>query len=63
MVSNMPAISKRTNPPRTLYVRFPRGETIGPAHRPDLQGLTVRAALGLLESATEPGTAAELPPP
>lgn len=40
--------------PRVLFTGFPRGQTLGTPHTPDLQLTILRQALGLLEKATAP---------
>jgi hypothetical protein len=44
-------------PPRVLFARHERGQNLGSPGAADLQREVLRAALGLLESATEPFTA------
>ena len=45
--------------PRALYVHFPYGAPLGPSGERDTQREVVRAALGVLVSATTPGTIVE----
>ena len=47
--------------PRGVHVRFPYGHPIGEANNLERQRQVILDALGLLESATEPGTVVELP--
>ena len=46
--------SEALKPPRALWVPFPLGRPLGSADDPDFQLRVMRAAFGLLESATEP---------
>jgi hypothetical protein len=45
--------------PRAVFVRFPYGAPLGPAKDGDTQMATVRAALDVLVSASEPGRVVE----
>jgi hypothetical protein len=45
--------------PRAVFVRFPYGAPLGPAKDGDTQMATVRAALDVLISASEPGRVVE----
>ncbi len=48
-------------PPRSLYVRFPIGLTLGAPGAANQQRVVVEDALALLETATESGLFRELP--
>jgi hypothetical protein len=56
MVTPMPFWAERVGVPRALAVEFPFGQVLGPAGDAAQQRRVVEAALGLLETATEPGT-------
>lgn len=45
--------------PRALHVHFPYGAPLGPAHNAEIRRTVIRAALGVLVSAAEPGTIVE----
>ena len=47
--------SEAAQPPRALWVPFPLGRPLGVADDPEFQTDVLRSALGLLETATEPG--------
>ena len=49
------SIAEKVRPPRTLAVSFPHGFPLGAPNDAALQSKVLRAALGLLETATEPG--------
>ena len=49
-------ITAAVNPPRAVYTDFPLGHTAGPPDAPDVQLDIARSALGLLDTADEPGT-------
>lgn len=51
----------RIKPPRCLLLHYPYGRPFGQPHDVDQQRTIVEDALGLLESATEPGTMVEMP--
>ncbi len=52
-------IAENVRAPRALWVHFPYGAPLGPAHQPETQLAVIREALALLESATQPGTIVE----
>lgn len=52
-------IIENVRAPRALWVRFPYGAPLGPAHQKQTQLVIIREALALLESATQPGTIVE----
>lgn len=54
-------ITSLVKPPRAAFVNFPLGYQCGKADDPTGQRAILRAALGLLETATEPGTLVHLP--
>jgi D-proline reductase (dithiol) PrdB len=60
VVTNMPYWSEAMGVPRTIGVEFPYGHQIGMPNDPEMQLTVIRAALILLEDATEPGTIREL---
>ena len=47
--------------PRTVYVRFPIGLTLGEPNAPAQQRVVIEDALSLLATATEPGSLVRLP--
>ena len=49
-------------PPRVLFTPHERGKNLGTPHAADLQREILRAALGLLETATEPYTTVTFAP-
>ena len=54
-------ISEHVRPPRTAFVNFPMGNTIGHPHRPSEQLAITRAALSALDQMHEPGVIVDLP--
>ena len=52
-------IIENTKAPRALFVRFPYGAPLGPAHNTDIQLAVVRAALDVLVNAAQPGAIVE----
>ena len=60
LVTNMPYWAEAMGVPRTIGVEFPYGHQIGMPNDPEMQMTVIRAALALLEEATEPGTIREL---
>jgi hypothetical protein len=55
-VALLRSIAEKVRPPRTLAVPFPHGFPLGAPNDAALQRKVLRAALALLETATEPGT-------
>jgi len=49
-------------PPRVLFTPHERGKNLGTPHAADLQREILRAALGMLETATEPFTTVDFAP-
>jgi len=49
------------NPPRALFVNHPMGNNFGAAGDRETQTAIMRAALGLIESATEGGIIVDMP--
>jgi D-proline reductase (dithiol) PrdB len=60
IVTNMPYWPEVMGAPRAIGVEFPYGHQIGMPNDPAMQMTVIRAALALLEEATEPGTIREL---
>ena len=60
LVTNMPYWAEAMGVPRTIAVEFPYGHQLGMLGDRDMQMSVIRAALTLLEDATEPGTIREL---
>jgi len=60
LVTNMPYWSEKIGAPRTVGVEFPYGHMLGMPGDRETQMTVVRAALALLEEATEPGAIREL---
>jgi D-proline reductase (dithiol) PrdB len=60
MVTNMPYWAEKLGVPRTVGVEFPYGHMLGMPGDRETQMTVIRAALSLLEEATEPGTIREL---
>ena len=54
-------ITAHANPPRTAFLNYPLGHTAGRPGQLDEQTEIVRAALGLLHTATGPGQIEPLP--
>lgn len=52
-------ITENVKIPRALFVRFPYGAPLGPAHDAETQMAVIRAALEVLVSAAQPGTIVE----
>lgn len=52
-------IVENVKAPRALFVRFPYGAPLGPAGDVTTQQAVIRAALGLLVDAAEPGAIVE----
>ena len=50
-------------PPRVLFTPHERGKNLGTPHAAELQREILRAALGLLETATDPYTTLDWEPP
>ena len=48
-------VAENVKPPRTLFVRFPFGATLGPAGDAGTQRGVIMEALDILATATEPG--------
>ncbi len=48
-------------PPRVARVRFPFGRPMGEPSNPDQSRVILEDALGILETATKPGTVVHLP--
>ncbi|NJN53122.1 MAG: hypothetical protein HC809_16555 [Gammaproteobacteria bacterium] len=48
-------------PPRSVFVNFPMGNAFGAPFDTAMQLAILRAALGLVETATEPGILLDLP--
>lgn len=55
-VTVRPEITRRSLAPRAAYLRFPIGNPMGEANKPDQQRTILRALLHQLERQTEPGT-------
>lgn len=55
LVTNMPVWSEKIGVPRTVGVEFPYGHPFGGPGDRAMQMNVIKAALGLLESATRPG--------
>jgi len=53
--------AEKMSPPRCLWVPFELGRPLGPANEPAFQRRVLEAALGLLDSATEPGRIVDCP--
>lgn len=53
----------RVNPPRSLFTGLHNGQIIGPPGHAKAQRTTVRRALGLLVSASEPGALLDMRAP
>lgn len=49
-ISNLLEITRKVNPPRSLFVDFPLGYPLGRPNQPELQLSIIRAALHMLES-------------
>ena len=60
LVTNMPYWAEAQGVPRTIGVEFPYGHQIGMPNNAAMQMSVIRAALDILEDATEPGTIREL---
>jgi hypothetical protein len=60
IVTMMPVMAEKYRSSRVLGVQFPFGHTFGDVGNVALQTRTLRAALDLLESATEPETRVDL---
>ena len=60
IVTMMPVMAEKYRASRVLGVQFPFGHTFGDVDNVDLQMRTLRAALDLLDSATEPETRVDL---
>lgn len=54
-------ITAKVKPPRAAFLNFPLGNSVGRPNEPEEQRAILTAALGLLESASEPGAMVELP--
>jgi hypothetical protein len=54
-------VAENVKPPRTLFVKFPFGAPMGPAHDVETQRGVIMVALSVLESATEAGTIVDSP--
>ncbi len=59
-VTMMPVLAQKYQASRVLGVEFPFGHSFGTVGNVDMQTRTVRAALDLLVSATEPRTQVDL---
>lgn len=59
-VTMMPVMSEKYRASRVLGVQFPFGHAFGEVGNVDMQTQTLRAALDLLASATEPETRVDL---
>jgi len=62
MIGTMRGPISIVKPPRILFTSHERGKNLGEPHQPGAQRDIVRAALRLLETATEPFTQATWPP-
>ena len=60
LVTNMPYWAEKMGVPRTIAVQFPYGHQLGMPGDREMQMTVIRAALSLLEDASEPGTIREL---
>jgi D-proline reductase (dithiol) PrdB len=54
-------LAEKLQPPRVTHVQFPFGRPMGEPGNADQQRVIIEDALGLLESATAPGTILTLP--
>jgi D-proline reductase (dithiol) PrdB len=54
-------VSERVRPPRTYFLRYPFGHPLGEPGNAAQQRRILLDALGLLESAAEPGAIVEAP--
>lgn len=54
-------LTEQVRPPRSLFVNFPMGNAFGAPFDVDMQLAILRAALGLAETAIEPGLLVDLP--
>lgn len=52
-------ITENVKTPRALFVHFPYGAPLGPAHHVATQQAVIRAALDVLTNAAQPGTITE----
>jgi hypothetical protein len=59
-MSNARDITAKIRPPRAVFLNHPLGNAVGRPSEPDQQRAVLRTALGLLESATEPGVIVDL---
>lgn len=53
-------ITAKVKPPRAAFLNYPLGNSVGQPDQQDEQRAILRAALGLLESASEPGAIVDL---
>jgi len=60
-MSNAYDITAKVKPLRAAFLNFPLGNSVGRPNEPDEQRAILTAALGLLESASEPAAMVELP--
>lgn len=54
-------LAEKLQPARVAHVQFPFGRPMGEPGNADQQRVIIEDALGILESATEPGTLVTLP--
>lgn len=54
-------LAELVKPPRAVFINFPLGHQTGRPFERELQRQIILAALGLLATATEPGTLVTLP--
>ena len=54
-------ITALVNPPRTLFLNYPMGNTFGPPGDAAMQSEILRAALNLAVTASEPGVLVDSP--
>lgn len=60
-LSVRPEVTANMRVARAAYVRFPTGNPVGEAHKPDQQRAILRGVLDALEAIQEPGTLLEMP--
>ncbi|MBI4082248.1 MAG: hypothetical protein HY423_06505 [Candidatus Lambdaproteobacteria bacterium] len=58
---NLRATAARIGYPRAVAVAFPRGASVGPPHRSDIQTTVLHAALRHLEGASKAGEIVNVP--
>ena len=54
-------VAENVKPPRAIFVKFPFGAPLGPAHEVETQRGVIREALGVLENAVQAGTIVDSP--